>query len=97
MLLISDLDSPKLFHRKALNSIQEMEISFVKGRLQGKSADHQSLLPWAQKDAQREWMKLSFWSRGAIMWTKLRNSEEVLNWLISIKWITDHWEWLAAV
>ena len=35
-------------------------IVVVKGRPRGKSADHQSLLPRAQRDAQREWMKLRF-------------------------------------
>ena len=39
---------------------------FVKERPRGKSADHQSLLPRAQRDAQREWIKLSHQSRGAI-------------------------------
>ena len=37
-----------------------------KSASRGKSADHQSLLPRAQRDAQREWMKLSYQSRGAI-------------------------------
>ena len=31
-----------------------------KRRPRGKSADQQSLLPRAQRDAQREWMKLRF-------------------------------------
>ena len=34
--------------------------SSVKGRPRGESADHQSLLPRAQRDAKREWMKLRF-------------------------------------
>ena len=42
-------------------------------------------------------MKLSYQSRGVITWTKLRNSEEVLNRFISVKWVIGHWGWCAAV
>ena len=35
-------------------------VEVCKRATRGKSADHQSLLPRAQKDAQREWMKLRF-------------------------------------
>ena len=41
-------------------------------------------------------MKLSYQSRGTITWTKLRNSEEVLNRFISVKWVTSYWGWCAA-
>ena len=47
-------------------SDNDISILSVKERLRGKSANHQSLLPRAQRDAQREWMKLSYQSRGAI-------------------------------
>ena len=43
--------------KKEIN--QDVKI-FVRGRAQDKLADHQSLLPRAQRDAQREWMKLSY-------------------------------------
>ena len=41
-------------------------VTLYKSAPRGKSADHQSLLPQVQKDAQREWMKPSYQSRGAI-------------------------------
>ena len=63
----------------------------------GKLADHQSLLPQVQRNAQREWMKLSYQSRCAITWTKLQNSKDVLNWFISVRWVTGYWGWCAAV
>ena len=72
-------------------------IRIIKKRPRDKSADHQSLLPQAQRDTQRESMKLSYQSRGAIMWTKLQNSEEALNRFISVKWVTSYWGWCAAV
>ena len=69
----------------------------MKKQPRGKSADHQSLLSQAQEDAQREWIKLSYQLCGAITWTKLRNSEEVINQFILVKWVTGHWRWYAAV
>ena len=42
-------------------------------------------------------MKLSYQSNSAIMWTTLRNSEEVLNQFISVKWVIGHWGWCAAI
>ena len=50
-----------------------------------------------QRDAQREWMKLRYCSRGAITWTKSQNSEEVLNRFISAKWVISHWGWYVVV
>ena len=42
-------------------------------------------------------MKLSYRSRGAITWTNLRNSEELLNRFILFIWVKSHWRWCTAV
>ena len=80
-----------------LTILLKLSSSSVRERPWGKSADHQSLLPQAQRDTQREWMKLSYQSCGAITWTKLQNSEKVLNRFISVKWVIGHWGWFVAV
>ena len=72
-------------------------IRILKKRPQNKSADHQSILSWAQRDAQCESMKLSYQSRGAITLTRLRNFKEMLNQFISVKWVISHWKWYAKV
>ena len=84
------------FTKRAGWSIEYGAIRIIK-------SDISRLVSWSSitstlsaKNAHCEWIKLGYWSCGATMWTKLRNSEEVLNQFILVNWVTGYWGWCAA-
>ena len=59
-LVISNLTTTNLISAIKLTFAITINLDSCKRAPRGKSGDQQSLLPRAQRDAQREWMKLRF-------------------------------------
>ena len=53
MLSMNDLDSPKFFCRKALNSVQVMEVGFLSRLRRLNYAQHTLMFPWRKEVVKR--------------------------------------------